>query len=305
MITLQRVDPASDADLRAWLDAKARAAPHEAVFTLEQMRSAETPDRLLLLAESDGRVVGCGIAGKSSLVGRAFVMPRVVPEERRRGAGTALLRELAAHAAALDLDVLSVNVEEDAGLAFASRFGFEEIDREVEQTRAIAGDERPPVPADGLQIVSIAERPELLEAAYAAVGVDGYADMPIPVPISVPLEEWLREEATLPEGSFVALADERIVGYAGLITFGDASGKAEHGLTAVARDWRGRGVASTLKRTQIAWAAANGYRELVTWTQRGNEDMQRLNHHLGYVTTSISRRLAAQRADVERALGVV
>lgn len=58
---------------------------------------------------------------------------------------------------------------------------------------------------------------------------------------------------------------------------------AEHGLTAVRRDRRRCGVATALKRKQLAWAARNGVRELVTWTQRGNEDMQRVNERLGYV----------------------
>jgi hypothetical protein len=43
-----------------------------------------------------------------------------------------------------------------------------------------------------------------------------------------------------------------------------------------------------LKRRQAAWAAANGLRELVTWTQTGNENMQRLNARLGYRLTSVS-----------------
>jgi mycothiol synthase len=54
----------------------------------------------------------------------------------------------------------------------------------------------------------------------------------------------------------------------------------------VRRDWRRRGIASALKRTTIAWAAAAGVEELYTWTQRGNEAMRRLNEWLGYVTRS-------------------
>jgi GNAT superfamily N-acetyltransferase len=54
----------------------------------------------------------------------------------------------------------------------------------------------------------------------------------------------------------------------------------------VRRDWRGRGVASALKRAALRHAAASGLREVYTWTQRGNEGMRRLNEHLGYVTRS-------------------
>ena len=57
-------------------------------------------------------------------------------------------------------------------------------------------------------------------------------------------------------------------------------------VSAVRRDWRGRGVAKALKQATIAWAAAGGIRELYTWTQRGNEGMQRVNERLGYVVRS-------------------
>ena len=50
----------------------------------------------------------------------------------------------------------------------------------------------------------------------------------------------------------------------------------------VRRDWRRRGLARTLKQFELAWAAANGYREVVTWTQRGNEGMRKVNEQLGY-----------------------
>ena len=30
------------------------------------------------------------------------------------------------------------------------------------------------------------------------------------------------------------------------------------------------------------WAAEHGIREVYTWTQKGNENMRRLNEHLGF-----------------------
>ncbi len=108
-------------------------------------------------------------------------------------------------------------------------------------------------------------------------------------PAVVPIDEWLREEATLPAGTFVALEHGIIVGYAGLLAWTDDPTRAENGLTVVDRRWRGRGLATALKRRQLAWAAANGIREIVTWTQEGNEAMQRVNVRLGYAPRSISR----------------
>ena len=87
----------------------------------------------------------------------------------------------------------------------------------------------------------------------------------------------------------MALAGGAIVGYAGLLAFSDDAARAENGLTVVDRAWRGRGLAEALKRRQLAWASANGIREVVTWTQLGNEAMQWLNLRLGYTSRSISR----------------
>src|SRR6185369_1532703 len=115
------------------------------------------------------------------------------------------------------------------------------------------------------------------------IAEQGFADLALTTgPARIPLEEWLREEASVPGGSMVALADGAIVGYAGLIAWNDDDTRAEHGLTVVERQWRGRGLATALKRRQLAWAARNGIREVVTWTQLGNEAMQRVNANLGY-----------------------
>ena len=96
------------------------------------------------------------------------------------------------------------------------------------------------------------------------------------------------EAATLPGGSIVALEGEEIVGFAELRRWTDEPAKAEHGLTVVRHDRRRRGLASALKERQIAWAAANGIRTLVTYTQTGNENMQAVNARLGYVTTEVT-----------------
>jgi mycothiol synthase len=104
--------------------------------------------------------------------------------------------------------------------------------------------------------------------------------MPVSPQIPAPsYREWLEEEISGPV-TFVALADGRVVGVAALLSRMD--GLAEHGLTAVLRSHRGRGIATALKQAQIHWASANGYRELTTWTQDGNAAMQAVNLKLGY-----------------------
>ncbi len=276
----------TDADLDAWVRVKNAVVPNEPT-TPEQVRASVEPDRLLLLAEDGGDAVGCGICDRSSFGGRAFVAVRVLPAQRRRGIGSALFRELAAHARSLGLDGVNafVYADEPHSVAFVEHLGLSVVDYQLQQSRAV-GDEPAPRPADGIEVVALdGSREELLRAVWP-VALDGYADLPLPGEITVKLETWLREEATRPDGSFAAFEAGEPVGYAGLMEHADGTSTAEHGLTVVRRDRRGCGIARLLKLTQLHWASQAGVVRLVTWTQKGNEAMQALNRSLGYVDTA-------------------
>jgi GNAT superfamily N-acetyltransferase len=277
----------TDADHESWRQVRIAVVPNERTQSVAEMRAAANPERLLVLAEIDGALAGSGLADRSHLPGAAHVMPRVLPGFRRRGVGTALLRALEGHAAGLGVPIASSEVTDPGSLAFAERFGFAEVDRQVEQVRRIGDEPAPAVPA-GVEIVPVARRPDLWRVAYEAVGRQAFADMATIAPPEVSLAEWEREWIGDPEATFLALAGGEVIGCAGLLVDGDHAGRAEHGLTAVRREWRGRGVAAALKRATLAWATANGLREVYTWTQRGNADMRRLNEHMGYETRTIS-----------------
>lgn len=272
----------SDADLEAFIRIRRTLLPNESGGTVDLIRvqAAERPDRRLLVAELDGEIVGSGLVDRSDIGNRFSVKVRVLPGSRRRWVGTAVLRELVAHAQTFGYDTIATHVEEEGSQPFAERFGFRETDRQVEQVKRL-GAETPPPPLPGrLQAVTVAEQPSLLRGAYP-LALQGYHDMALERPASISLDDWLREEATLPAGSFAALADDEIVGFSGLMRH-DNPGVAEDGLTVVRRDWRRRGLALALKRMELAWAADNGFSEIVTWTQRGNEGMRALNEQLGY-----------------------
>jgi len=279
----------TDAELEAWRQVRLAVLPNERCSSVEELRRTMTPESLYLLADIDGEVVGSGMANRSDLAGQGSLAPRVLEAARRRGVGTALLRELAAHLERAGFDQAGSLVDDPGSFAFAEKFGFREVDREVEQVRAIGDERRPEVP-DGIEIVSVAERPELFELTYE-LAVEAFQDFAVDKPIEVSPEQWKREWLTWPDGSFVALADGEVVGCAGLIRDEDHPDRAENSLTAVRRDWRRRGLASVLKRMTLAWAAEHGLRELYTWTQTGNEGMRAVNEKLGYVTRSISIRV--------------
>lgn len=279
---------ATDDDLGAWAEVRRAVVANESTSTVAQLRADESLDRLLVLAEAGGRLVGSGLADRSQITG-SFIAPRILPEHRRQGFGSELLRHLIDHATSRGFTSVGGHVDDDGSYAFAVRHGFEEVDREVEQVRIVAPDEPAPPPFDTVQFSTVASRPELLQRAYA-LALQGYADMVLRTgPPKVSVDEWIRDEATLPGGTIVALEHGVVVGYAGLVAWtGDAS-RAENGLTVVERRWRGRGLATALKRRQLAWASANGIREIVTWTQLGNEGMQRVNIGLGYTMRAVSR----------------
>jgi mycothiol synthase len=283
MIALRRCE--TDSDYEAWLAVRRAVLPNERAPGLDELRSSIKPGDLNVLAELDGGLAGSGLVNRSD-TGNAHVAPRVLPDKRGRGVGTALLEHLTAHAVSQGYERAGSHVagDDDRSIAFAHRFGFEELRREVQQVLEVGASEAREF--DAVEFVTLEERPDLLEAAYP-LAQEGYEDMPIEG-LDISLETWLLEGGTLPEGSFAALADGQIVGYAGLLRWADEPTKAEHGLTVVRRDWRRRGLASALKERQIEWAAANGVRRLVTYTQTGNESMQAVNARLGYVTTDVT-----------------
>ena len=280
----------SDADVEAWRQVRMAVVPHERCDTVEGLRAAMRPERLMVLAEVDGALAGSGLADVSRLAGVAGVAPRVLPEFRRRGVGGALLRVLAEHCLALDRPQVGASADDPGSVVFAEAFGFEEVDREVEQVRAVGDEPMPSLPS-GLSVVTLAERPELWAMAFETLGRQAVADFAFDRPIEVTAEDWEREWKGEPASTFLALAGEDIVATAGLSLDPDQPHRAEHTLTAVARDWRGRGVASALKRLTLHHASTLGVTEVYTWTQRGNENMRRLNEHLGYEYRTICVRV--------------
>jgi GNAT superfamily N-acetyltransferase len=276
----------SDEDLEAWRRVRMTVLPNERCLSVAEMRAMATRETLYLVAELDGRLAGSGLAGRSSF-GYAGLHPRVLPVARRRGVGTALLARLVAHARASGFVEAGTLVDDEGSMAFASRFGFREVDRQIEQVRTIGREAQPAIP-DGITVLTVAERPELWPAAYDPFALEAYADFATARPVVVSREEWERDWLSWPEAMFFALAGDEIVGCAGLEYDPDQPDRAEHALTAVARPWRRKGIATLLKRMTLAFAAANGVREVYTWTQLGNADMRALNARLGYVERGLS-----------------
>jgi mycothiol synthase len=276
----------TDDDYDAWRRVRIAVVPGERTDTVTELRAQDSPDRLLLLARLDGAVVGSGVADRSDTEGGGFVAPRVVPEQRRRGVGSALLEPLATHVADLGVPEVRAMVDDAGSLAFAEHFGFAEVDRQVEQVRALGAEPPPAALPAGVEVISLDQQPDLWAASYDGFGREVLADFAVFEPLGITAGQWADSWAGDP--MFLALHEGAVIGCAGLHRDTDRPERGENALTAVRRDWRGRGIASHLKRLTLHWAAEHGLSELYTWTQAGNVSMLRLNEHLGYLTGQTS-----------------
>ena len=265
----------TDRDLAGWCEVWNAITPREPTLLEEvKRRLVRQPDRLYLVADR-----GAGLVAPSDSPGRLYVGVRVLPDARRSGLGSAIFGLLMEHARALAPEWVSTHVSESEpeSLRWAQRRGFAEYGRQTELVLELRGDEERPTPPDGIDIVKLTE--DHYDAAYALT-LEAWADLPTEVPVEAPSYDVWREEEVPGPVTFVALDGEEVVGFAALLERSPAL--LEHGLTATRRSHRRRGIATALKQTEIAWAAANGYRELITFTQDRNVGMQAINVALGF-----------------------
>jgi GNAT superfamily N-acetyltransferase len=274
----------SDDDLAAMVEVR-RAVTPEARPTVENLRfNLQSRDQLTYLVARIGKaVVGCGfVEGWPQL---AVGDMSVVHAHRRRGVGSALLADISARARAFGNDALQGEVKETdtVSRAFLERRGFVAVGGEQAVVLELDDVDAPEVgPPPGVRVVSRVEEPDRLEEMYA-IGVQADEDIPGSEGVQT-FEQWRAHEIDKPtrrrELCFLAIADNEVVGYAALQVFGD---EAHHGVTATRRDWRRKGVASALKRAEIAAAKRAGFKRLLTESEERNEPMRSLNEKLGYV----------------------
>jgi GNAT superfamily N-acetyltransferase len=289
MLTLRRAT--TDRDLEAYRTVFGVILPEDRCPTVADLRRtlAHRAQRVLLVAEEAGELVGTGLFDQSDELGRAAVSARVLPTYRRRGHGSVILDQLLELARHAGFRLVGSSTDDDGSAEFARRHGFVETDRQVEQVRRI-GVEPWPVPVPGIEVVSIADRPELWERAYDEVALDTVGVMVASGEFHLVRAEWTDLWMDSPASTWAALDGDLVVGVAGLMS-PDRPGRAEHTFTGVRHDHRGRGIALLLKRTCLAWAAENGLTEVVTWTQEGNDGMRAVNEKLGFEYGLVSRRM--------------
>jgi GNAT superfamily N-acetyltransferase len=266
-------------------------------MSVSEMRWQEQhyPGGRRFLASRDGVAVGGGG------VGRVYVYPpefpglwgniTVLPEHRRRGVGTAIYAAISevAREAGKTLLIARTTSDRPESLEFLEHRGFIEHERMRVVRLPLEGAELPDLdPPPGIEITSLEARPDVVPGVYA-VAIEALPDIPGDAPVAPDTLDEFRvrdvDRESIPSGGFaVALetATDRVVGYANLMLPPGTSRVAWHGMTAVARAWRGRGVARALKAATIAWAAGHGLEALDTANDVENAPMRAVNRRLGY-----------------------
>jgi GNAT superfamily N-acetyltransferase len=275
----------TDADLKAMIHVRGLVTP-EAHPQVENLRFnlESTKGLTYVVGRAGDEPVVCGFVEPVADFARADIA--VVPDRRHRGIGIAVLADLSERARRLGKNSLQGEVKESdtESRAFFERRGFVQVGAEKAVVLELADHEPLPVDApEGVRIVSRAEEPDRLEEMYA-VANQGEEDIPGSSEVST-FEGWRAHEIDKPnrrpEFTFLALAGDEVIGYAGLQVYeGD---ETFHGLTVTRRDWRRRGVASALKRAEIAAAKQAGFKRLLTESEERNEPMRKLNEKLGFV----------------------
>jgi mycothiol synthase len=257
-------------------------------------RRATMPGFSDWLALLDGEAVGVGgcmlLPGQEQSVA-AFAVNCVLPSARGQGVGTAIYRQVSAYAGSLGKSELEFfGFEDDPdGIAFAERHGFEVAGRIRGLRLPLDGLPRPSVdPPEGVTITTLAEQPELARGVWE-VACEAMPD--IPYDGDTPwhpgsFEQFVAIELSgpkyIPEATFVAAHDGKVIGYGQLCWNDRVSRIGDHAMLAVRRAWRGRGVASTLKAAQIAWALDNGLSELHTGNEERNAAARAVNAKFPY-----------------------
>ncbi len=262
------------------------------VFEVDEIRHfiASDDESAWLLALSGDEALGCGVARPSSIQSSLYAMARVLPEHRGQGVGTRIYEAISLHARKLGRESLWGRVREDdeASRNFAGNRGFREAGREYEVVLDTTLAAAPGEPPEGIELVSLAERPDL-EPAVHEVDCEVAGDVPRPEgddfepqPFARWREQYLEGPGAVPDALIAALVDDEVVGYTGLRRRGASSPVAENMLTAVRRDWRRRGLATALKREQVARARAAGIEQIFTTNDETNAGMRGVNARLGY-----------------------
>ena len=252
------------------------------------------------VAELDGEIIGaCNYAQHAGMYHPQKFLTNifVYPDKRSQGVGTQLYDFLAAQLDAFNPLSLSAQVREDdaVALAFAAKRGFEETKRDWEavidpaefDAAPYAGLE-PKFAAEGITLTSFAdwgvtpERENMFFDFFARARLDVPSSEPrTPYTFELFRKTFLDAPDFFSEGVFFALDGGDITGMT-MLWRSESTSDLYTGLTAVDRNYRGRGLATALKVRALKFAAERGCRKVLTDNDTTNVEMIAVNDKLGF-----------------------
>lgn len=223
----------------------------------------------------------------------------VDPDHQGRGVGRQLFGavEEIAHARRARLLTTRVRADQPRSVRFFERSGFVErrrvwtsildltLARLPERARS-----RPEWASEGVEFTTAAregaDRPEVRERVYR-LWSEAMKDAPVMGPRTAYTFEQFVEIAFggpgfLPEGMLLARVGDEYVAISTLATVSGQPDTLHIGFTGTLRPYRGRGLASELKREGIELARARGYRYLRTNNDSANQAIWSINEKLGF-----------------------
>lgn len=242
---------------------------------------------LRLLAERDGRAVGCAVGGfniSTSEPGAAYLHVEVHPDHRGQGVGTALYERIEEHLRAIGARrVRAFATEDPADQRWAEARGYAQgaHDRYAQLDTA----QLPPVPPlpSGVTTISLREAgPQTVYDLDQAASVDEPGDMSFD---GVPYDTWLGRYWNSPDQQLDVGTVVLVDGVPASGTFMEANLELGKGIstgTCTLREYRGRGLAKIAKVVALHKAAQAGIHTAITCNDYTNAPMIAVNDWLGY-----------------------
>ncbi|MGC5017925.1 GNAT family N-acetyltransferase [Micromonospora sp. DT47] len=287
------VRPLRPADTAAVAGVLAAAAPYQVIsagwLDWHTVAAPAAEHFGVLVAESDGRVVGAALTGllhESADPGLAFANVTVHPDRRGRGAGAALAAAAERRLAALGARVAYAKVAEDpASTAFAERHGYRRGRRAEHLGLDLAGADlpEPPPPPPGVRLLAATALADPYPLYRA--DLDASRDEPGEATMDeISYADWRTAYWDRPDLdrqlTTLAMVDATVVSFTVALT--DGRERYRSGMTGTRRSHRGRGLAGLVKLAALRQAREAGFRYAMTSNDAGNEAMRAINHRLGY-----------------------
>jgi mycothiol synthase len=280
----------------------------ETIFTVEELRHYDehvltaplTKVKIVAEERATGRAVGFGYlqSDVESFDPQTFWINCLVdPEHEHRGLGHALAETASREAAQRRARRLWAAVRADNARAnrFLARQGFTEKRRSWRSKLDLAQaanlpDRTEELSRAGITFTTLAEEnsadPELIRELYdltvATTGDEPRLGAYTPISFERFVERDLRGPSFFPEAFLLARAGRRFVAMCLLTRLEGEPATLSQSFTGTRKEFRGRGIASELKRRSVEFGRSHGYRYIRTGNDSLNAPMLAINDKLGF-----------------------